>query len=46
MVAKPDAAFFSAAAQGRREVSGIRLGDSQAERGTIPKLGIRQEACL
>jgi len=26
-VAKPDAAYFSAPAQGRREVSGIWLGD-------------------
>jgi len=26
-VAKPDAAYFSAPAQGRREVSGITLGD-------------------
>jgi len=32
MVAKPDAAYFSAPAQGRREVSGIRIGDSRAER--------------
>jgi len=26
-VAKPDAAYFSAPLNGRREVSGIRLGD-------------------
>ena len=41
-----------APAQGRREVSGIRLGDSRAKRqrseaqGTTPKLGIPQEALL
>ena len=46
------AAYFSAPLSGRREVSGIRLGDSRAERqrgeaqGTILKLGLRKEAGL